>query len=212
MKIYPAINGDKLLIIGSDGLAKQCLQTLLQPEYQHMHITFFDDVNKDPNDFGYSIETQWKNIENNMGWYTHYMICLGDPDHKKEFAKKLSALTPLDLISDGANRHHAKVGSGCIILDNVLIEPHSVIGNHVLLNHGAKVFHDVIIGDYCEISPGATILGKARIGNGCRIGANATILPGVILYDNCTVGAGAVVTRNVAERETVVGVPAKEHS
>ena len=147
-------------------------------------------------------------INENMKWYTHYMICLGDPKHRKKFSENLSSLTPLSLISSQSNRHHCKIGEGCIILDDVLIEPYVEIGNHVLLNHGAKVFHDVIIGDYCEISPGATILGKARIGSGCRIGANATILPGVILYDNCVVGAGAVVTKNVAERSTVVGIPA----
>ncbi|OAO77004.1 Acetyltransferase [Anoxybacillus flavithermus] len=45
---------------------------------------------------------------------------------------------------------------------------------------------------------------------GGRIGANAIILPGKVIEEDGTVGAGSVVTKDVKERELVVGVPAKK--
>jgi len=52
-------------------------------------------------------------------------------------------------------------------------------------------------------------LGRAVIGELSYIGANATILPGVRIGARCVVGAGAVVTRDVADGETVKGNPAR---
>ncbi|MFC2169825.1 acyltransferase [Acidobacteriota bacterium] len=46
---------------------------------------------------------------------------------------------------------------------------------------------------------------------GCYIGTGAIVLPGVIVGKNSVVGAGAVVTRNVEENTTVMGIPAKEN-
>lgn len=44
---------------------------------------------------------------------------------------------------------------------------------------------------------------------GASIGANATIVCGNIIGRNALVGAGAVVTSDVKDEETVVGVPAR---
>ena len=63
-----------LLVIGADGLAKQCLKTLNQPEFQHMKITFFDNVNSDPNDFGHSVITSFNELDENLNNFTHYLM------------------------------------------------------------------------------------------------------------------------------------------
>jgi acetyltransferase-like isoleucine patch superfamily enzyme len=47
------------------------------------------------------------------------------------------------------------------------------------------------------------------IGEDVWIGAGAIILPGVEICDHAIVGAGAVVTHDVAEKEVVIGVPAR---
>ena len=48
-----------------------------------------------------------------------------------------------------------------------------------------------------------------HIGNNVWIGAHATILPGVTIGDHAVVAAGAVVTRDVAPKTVVAGVPAR---
>jgi UDP-2-acetamido-3-amino-2,3-dideoxy-glucuronate N-acetyltransferase len=45
---------------------------------------------------------------------------------------------------------------------------------------------------------------------GARVGANATVLPGITIGADALVAAGSVVTRDVPERVTVMGTPARE--
>ena len=47
------------------------------------------------------------------------------------------------------------------------------------------------------------------MGKSVLIGANATILEKVSIGDGARIGAGAVVTKDVKQGETVVGVPAR---
>jgi acetyltransferase-like isoleucine patch superfamily enzyme len=88
---------------------------------------------------------------------------------------------------------------------------------------------DLIIEDFVGWGPGAKVLGSehtgipadvpiirtdldiapVRIGACADIGVNAIILPGVTIGRGAIVGAGAVVTRDVADYDIVVGVPAK---
>jgi hypothetical protein len=84
--------------------------------------------------------------------------------------------------------------NGVYINDDTLFAPGVKIisANHVLDNFDSWEKCDPIV-----------------IGKHCWIGANAVILPGVTLGDYVVVGAGAVVTKNVPDNTTVVGVPAK---
>jgi acetyltransferase-like isoleucine patch superfamily enzyme len=58
--------------------------------------------------------------------------------------------------------------------------------------------------------PGATIAGQVLIEDEAAIGTNATILPRLRIGKRAVIGAGAVVTHDVPEGVTVVGVPARQ--
>jgi serine O-acetyltransferase len=75
----------------------------------------------------------------------------------------------------------ARIGSGCILLQNVTI--------------GTRYIDST---DYDNQFP--------MIGNSVTIGAGAVILGRVILGNNCTVGANSVVLADVEEGSTVIGV------
>jgi acetyltransferase-like isoleucine patch superfamily enzyme len=51
--------------------------------------------------------------------------------------------------------------------------------------------------------------GKVRIGDGAWLGANVVVLPGVTVGRNAVVGANSVVTSDIPDLATAVGVPAK---
>ena len=43
----------------------------------------------------------------------------------------------------------------------------------------------------------------------CRVGGGAVLVPGVVIGEEAFVAAGALVTRDVGDREVVMGVPAR---
>lgn len=103
----------------------------------------------------------------------------------------------------------ARIGDGCALLAGAILGPRAVLGRGVILNHASSIDHDGQLGDYANICPGARFGGAVQAGAAVFVGINATVLPGLRLGDGAVVGAGAVVTRDVPEGVTVMGVPAR---
>lgn len=91
-------------------------------------------------------------------------------------------------------------------------DPHLPHGlNGIIISRFAK------IGKNCKIYHQVTVATKnidgnfvsATIGDNCVLGAKSTILGGVTIGNNVKVGANAVVTKDVPDNCTVVGIPAK---
>jgi acetyltransferase-like isoleucine patch superfamily enzyme len=73
----------------------------------------------------------------------------------------------------------------------------------------ACVGHDVVLEDGVTVGSHTFIGGGAHIGRNATIHPQATILPHVRVGEGAVVGAGAVVMKDVPERVTVFGNPAK---
>lgn len=86
---------------------------------------------------------------------------------------------------------YAKLGCGCVVLQNACVQNGASVGNSVLLNAGMEVHCDATVGDYAliytssVIRTGATVGKFARIGSNCTICNNATVLDGTDVSD-CT--------------------------
>ena len=204
-----------MIIVGAKGFAKQLVEIFFQKD-QTEGLFFFDNVSTDIPDKLYDIPIlrsmdMVKEIFTNQS--PDFCLGMGTPAHRKQLADMFreagGRLT--SVISSHAQiaSHVKSIGSGVTILDGVIIENDVTIGDGVLINSQCTIHHDSFIGNFSEISPGARILGNCHLGNECLIGANAVILPKLTLHDQTIVGAGAVVTKNVSERTTVVGIPAK---
>jgi acetyltransferase-like isoleucine patch superfamily enzyme len=119
------------------------------------------------------------------------------------------------------------VGRGCLIhaapgafidIAAESIGPHSVIvaRQRITIGEGSMLAEMTVVRDSDHDRTGGAALTAHRyrsspvsIGRDVWLAARATVMSGVTIGDGATVGAGAVVTRDVAAKTTVVGVPSR---
>jgi sugar O-acyltransferase (sialic acid O-acetyltransferase NeuD family) len=102
-----------------------------------------------------------------------------------------------------------KLGPGTVVFGGVVVNTGSIIGANVILNTGCTVDHHNHISDHVHLAPGTHLGGDVEVGEGTLVGIGATIMSQRTVGKWSTVGAGAVVHRNLPERVTAIGVPAK---
>jgi UDP-2-acetamido-3-amino-2,3-dideoxy-glucuronate N-acetyltransferase len=107
----------------------------------------------------------------------------------------------------------ARIGARCKVESHTFVCDGVRVGDGVFIGHGVTFINDR--------RPRATTpdgelqtdadweLVETTVEDGVSIGSGATVLCGVRLGKGAVVGAGAVVTRDVAEGETVLGNPAR---
>ena len=87
------------------------------------------------------------------------------------------------------------------------------VGKYSNIQDGAVLHGDpgkpTVLEDYVTVGHRA-VIHSAYIETGCLIGIGAIILDGVRVGAGSIVGAGSVVTKDVAERSLVVGIPARK--
>ena len=204
-----------MLIIGAKGLAKEVLEIFHQ-QNELANLFFYDDISTDVPDLLYGQFTVLRNMKQVTELFAtdnRFTIGIGEPELRFKMynqftqagGKLVSVISPLAVIG----HYGTVIAPGAIIMAGTVISNDVNIGMGCLINPNCTISHDTVIGDFVEISPGVQITGHCRIGDYCNIGTNATLLPKIKLANNVIVGAGAVVTKNVADRLTVAGVPAK---
>ena len=104
-------------------------------------------------------------------------------------------------------------------LTNIDIHPGATIGRRFFIDHGACV----VIGETAEVGDDVTLYHGVTLGgtswnkgkrhptlkNGVLVGAGAKILGPITVGVNARVGANSVVTKNVPNDMTVVGIPGR---
>jgi len=141
-----------------------------------------------------------------------FLIGIGNPVVKKKIAEKIAgnkgrftkAFHPTAVTS-----RYVEYGEGIIVTAGVILTNQIRIGKHVILNLGVTVGHDCLLEDYVTVAPGVFISGNVRIGEGTDVGTGSSIIQGVKIGRWSVIGAGAVVTKDIPDNCTAVGVPAK---
>jgi sugar O-acyltransferase (sialic acid O-acetyltransferase NeuD family) len=104
---------------------------------------------------------------------------------------------------------NAVLNSGCQLMAGAIINEEAVIGKECIINTNASVDHECLLEDGVELAPAATLCGCVHVGTNSWIGAGATVLPRLKIGAGVIVGAGAVVTKDIPDGLTVMGVPAR---
>lgn len=82
---------------------------------------------------------------------------------------------------------YAKLGNGCVILQNACVQNGAVVGNGVLLNAGAEVHCDAVVEDYALIYANSVVRTGAKVGRYARIGSNVTVCNSAVVPDRADV-------------------------
>ena len=207
----------KLAIIGAGGFGRE-VQGLVEQinavKEEWELIGFYDD--------GISVGTIVNGLpvlggvaQINTSEHSIYLtLAVGNPETKKKMVEQITSphvqyatlIHPQALIG---NRKWSSVGEGSIICAGVIATVQVTIGRHVILNLSCTVGHDTRIGNYASFMPSVNISGEVEVGECVFVGTGAKIINQVNIGSNTTIGAGAVVTSNIPDHCTAVGIPAK---
>ncbi len=201
----------KIAVLGAGGMAREITETLMATGIKRELISYF-------------VDTEFLGVDNALtplydledicaqGEIIHAYIGLGEGELRESLVNRLGAqvsypklIHPSSLVGQDC-----RIGIGTTIQQFATLTAHVTIGAFAQVNIYAGVSHDCIIGDYFTASPKVSVSGNVRIGNHVFLGTACTILPGVSICDHVTVGAGAVVTNDITEPGTYVGMPARK--
>ena len=104
-----------------------------------------------------------------------------------EKAKALGFAFPNIVAPSAYISSYAKLGCGCVVLQNACIQNGASVGNGVLLNAGTEVHCDAAVGDYALIYTNSVIRTGATVGNFTHIGSNCTICNNAIVPDGADI-------------------------
>lgn len=205
-----------MLIIGAKGFAKEVLEVCHQNNELN-NLMFYDDVNNDVYGKLYDQFPILKSLDEAKKYFetidNRFTIGIGNPVLRIQIYQKFVALGGVftsTIATTSVIGHYGNlIKEGCNVMQKVIITNDVALGKGVIINQLTSVGHDVIIDDFVEICPNVSISGNCYIGANTFIGTGAIILPKVKIGDNVIVGAGSVVTKDVPDNCTVVGIPAK---
>lgn len=143
-----------------------------------------------------------------------WVICaIGASQVRKTVIERLEQYTnvrfatlidPTVLLSD-----FVEIGEGSILCAGTILTVNIQIGNHVIVNLDCTVGHDAILEDYVTVYPSVNISGNVLVKQCVELGTGTQIIQGKTIGTSSIVGAGAVVVKDIPEKCTAVGIPAK---
>ncbi|MEW6712537.1 MAG: acetyltransferase [Candidatus Riflebacteria bacterium] len=197
-----------LVILGAGGQAKVVITTARLCGYDPVAI-YDDDESKIGLDFA-GVPVAGRIVDLPDDFDKSAFIAIGSNLVRKKISQRLQKAAWVSFIHPTAFVcATARIGHGTIICAGARIMVEADIGNQVIVNTGANIDHECRVGDYVHICPGCNLAGAVELEEGCFIGTGASIIPLKKIGAWAVVGAGAVVTKNVPENVTVVGVPAR---
>jgi len=203
----------KLYIIGAGSVGGHVALNIRDYSNKYKIAGFFDDDSDkiDTKQFGHTVlgpvsdALDLKNVA--------LIIGIAFPKIKKEIIELLSAnksLTYPALIHDKAwISNSVSIGNGSIIYPGTSVNYGSEIGDHVVINMNCAIGHHTKIEDYASLAPAVKTGGHTCLGEAADIGIGVSTLQEVMIGAGCTVGGQAMVTHNIPENETAVGIPAQ---
>ena len=196
----------QLIIIGAGGHGKVILDSAIKAGFDV--AGFLDDVPVKKDILGYSYLGSVSDIDKFAA--THLFVCAIGANLIRKNIDTTKEIEWATIIHPAAHIGlNVEIGNGTVVMAGTVINASARIGRHCIINTSAVVEHDCVVSDYTHISPNATLCGGTHVGEETWIGAGVTIKAGVSVCEGVIVGAGAVVVKDITEKGTYIGVPAR---
>lgn len=101
------------------------------------------------------------------------------------------------------------IGEGTIICANSVVTVNISLGDHVIVDFGCVVGHDATLRDFVTLYPSVKVSGMTTLGPCCEMGTGSQIIQFKQVGAYSIVGAGATVVKDIPEKCTAVGCPAR---
>lgn len=206
-----------LLIIGAGGFGREVawLTDRINAKEKTWNILGFIDDNPEMTGVelnGYKVLGTTDDICN---YPDAYLVCaVGSARVRKIIVEKVKAKNPDSkfavLIDPSVEKSDfVEIGEGTIICAHTILTVNIKIGRNVIMNLNCTVGHDAVIGDYVTMYPDANVSGITTVGDCTELGTGMQVIQGVKIGSGSIIGAGAVVIRDIPDKCTAVGNPAK---
>jgi UDP-perosamine 4-acetyltransferase len=116
----------------------------------------------------------------------------------------VNAISPHAVISPSV-----KLGTGIAVMAGAVINAEALIDSFAIVNTGACVDHDCKIGRAAHVAPQCGLAGNVSVGSKSFLGIGSRVIPEISIGSGVIVGAGSVVIADIADEQTIVGVPAR---
>lgn len=207
----------KLIIIGASGFGREVawLVERINAKTPSWELMGFIDDNpelKGKEINGYLVLGDCNEVIN---YCDAYFVCaVGSSKIRKSIISKVNRMNPeikfATLIDPSVEMSKlVTIGEGTIICAHTIITVNISIGNHVIINLDCTVGHDAIIQDFATLYPSVNVSGITEIGECTELGTGMQIIQAKKVGAYAIVGAGAVVVKDIPEKCTAVGSPAK---
>lgn len=125
--------------------------------------------------------------------YEQLVVTIGNNKLREEIYRKAKAFGysfPNIICTSAYVSRYAELGSGCVLLNNVVVQNGVHVGDGVLLNPGVEVHHDSFVDDYALIYTNSVVRTFANVGKRVRLGSNVSISNEVCVVDDSDIPNG----------------------
>lgn len=182
---------EKLLLVGAGGFGR----VVLEHAGALYDCAFLDDGEAKVVD-GVPVIGSTGDIEKFFPEYKLLLVTIGNNALREKLysrAKVAGYTFPNIIVPTVYVSHHAHIGSGCVILNNAVVQNNAKCGDGCILNPGVELHHDSAIGNYCLVYTNSVVRSLTHVGDRVWIGSNVTISTSATVGDDVIVKDGKVI-------------------
>ena len=193
----------KLIVYGASGHGKVIADIAILNGYTD--IVFYDDDPLKIKLDNYEVLHSFEGLDD-----YDLFIAVGDNNTRQKISERSDRQIVTLIHPSAVIAKDVEIGKGVAVMANAVINSGSVIKDGCIINTCASIDHDNTIGEYTHISVNAHTAGTVNIGKRVFVGIGSSLVNNISICDDVVLGAGSVVIKDITEKGTYYGVPAKK--